>query len=696
MNDEPMMFRSRESRRSLASTLVPLATGAVAFVAYAATAARTITWWEGSQYPLFACTLGVGAPPGSLLLTLLGWLASRVPFAQPAAFRVNLLAGLIAAVTVAMVSRLAIGLATGESRRPSAAALVAGAVAGLTLAFSLSIWTHAVQFTPYSLTAAFTTFILATALAWWRRAEHGAALSWLLLLFLLFGLDFSVHRTNALLLPAALVWVTLRRPRLWLSGRAWLAAVAGLGLGLAFHLLVIPLSLRDPAVDLGEPRNLASFWDFVSLKMHGGGFLFNLLPRHADFVRVQLADYAQFLRQNLAPSGVGRLFGILPTLLVLGGWLVALRRDPRRTLGLLVFFLCASLGAVVYFNLPANYFRGMDRHYLPSLVLLAPLLGVGAAALLDAAARVPGASRRALVPLVGLLLCLAPLDAWLANRHACDLSRVRFADAYSRDVLESLPPRAILLTNGDNDTFPLWHLQLVDHVRSDVTVINLPLLNADWYVPQLRRHVAGLGGLFGGAAPPPVVTVADTAIAIPWGASAPVGLGTGRVPPAVLTLHATGALFGHDLATMEILRLSCARRPVCVACTVSPQMLTWLWPYLRLEGMAYTMVPTSDPAVFDLARLRQVLLEQVSYAGLADTTLTLDEASRSMGGNYLAALLQLAQAQRERGDAAGARATLRFAEARVPPARVGFDAADWRRMTAPIEAPVAAVTRQSK
>jgi len=86
----------------------------------------------------------------------------------------------------------------------------------------------------------------------------------------------------------------------------------------------------------------------------------------------------------------------------------------------------------------------------------------------------------------------------------------------------------------------------------------------------------------------------------------------------------------------------------------------------------------------------------VSYAGVADTTLAMDEASRSMGGNYLAVLLQLAQAQRERGDAAGARATLRFAEARVPPARVGFDAAEWRRMRAPFEAPVAAVTRQSK
>jgi len=215
-------------------------------------------------------------------------------------------------------------------------------------------------------------------------------------------------------------------------------------------------------------------------------------------------------------------------------------------------------------------------------------------------------------------------------------------------------------------------------------------------VPQLRRHVAGLGDLFGGTAPPSAVTVADTAIAIPWGAAAPVGLGPGRVPPAALTLHASGTLFGHDVATMEILRLSCARRPVCVACTVSPQLLTWLWPYLRLEGMAYTMVPTSDPTVFDLARLRHVLLEQVSYVGVADTTLAMDEASRSMGGNYLAVLLQLAQAQRERGDAAGARATLRFAEARVPPARVGFDAAEWRRMRAPFEAPVAAVTRQSK
>ena len=55
---------------------VSLGTGFVAFAVYAATASRTITWWDGSSYPLAACTPGIAAAPGSLLLTMLGWLAS--------------------------------------------------------------------------------------------------------------------------------------------------------------------------------------------------------------------------------------------------------------------------------------------------------------------------------------------------------------------------------------------------------------------------------------------------------------------------------------------------------------------------------------------------------------------------------------------------------------------------------------------
>src|SRR4029079_16616233 len=85
---------------------VPLAAGAIAFAGYAVSAARTITWWDGSSYPLAAITLGIPGTPGSLLLVLLGWLVSRVPLVRPVAFQLNLLAALIAAMLVGLLSWL--------------------------------------------------------------------------------------------------------------------------------------------------------------------------------------------------------------------------------------------------------------------------------------------------------------------------------------------------------------------------------------------------------------------------------------------------------------------------------------------------------------------------------------------------------------------------------------------------------------
>ena len=669
--------------RSRLPILVSAATGVVSFAVYAATASRTITWWDGSSYPLAACTLGITAAPGSVLLTLLGWVVSRIPLIHPVAFRLNLFAALIAAVLVGLVTWLATRLAAPTGRGPGAIEAAAGAIAGLTLAFSVTVWTYAVQFTPYILSACFTALILVAAMDWWRRAAASDQPARLFLLFLLFGLDFSVHRTNELLLPAALVWIALRRPRAWLRPLNWGAAGGALLLGLSLQLALIPLAARDPAFDMGEPRNLARLWSYVSMEQQGGGFLIRLLPRAADLVHVQLADYVEFLRRNLLASGPG-LFRLVPVLLAILGWMVALWNDARRSIGLAVFFLLASLGAVLYFNLPAHYFRSIDRHYLPSLVIAVPWVGVGAGAVLRLTSRLRGIARAGLALVLGALLLVAPLASWSANRRACDLSRTRFAEDYSRDVLEPLPKDAILLTNGDNDTFPLWYLQQVERVRPDVLVVNVSATNAGWYVAQLRRHHPDFSRLLEGTpgtGVPNGRAAADTTVTVPVDAGARLDWPSSSAPPRSVRFRLTGEILPQDLVLMDLLRLNRWRRPVYLAVTVARQQLPWLWPCARLDGMAWCTVPTADPGVWDLERLRRKLTETVRYAGVADTTIVMDSDTRRMCSSYAAALLMLAGAQLERGDPQACLATLRFLDEHAPETRfrlMGYSVQDLR------------------
>ena len=173
-------------------------------------------------------------------------------------------------------------------------------------------------------------------LRWWEEADQPNAWRRLALLGLLFGLDFSVHRTNALLMPGALVWILLRHPRTLRAPRVWLGGAGGVIAGLAVQLLIIPIAaFTRSSLNFGDPSTLPRFWDYISLAQRGGGFLVQFFPRNAPFWSVQVADLLRVLGADFfSVTAPACMLGVLPGMAAVGGLVALWRRDRRLALAL--------------------------------------------------------------------------------------------------------------------------------------------------------------------------------------------------------------------------------------------------------------------------------------------------------------------------------------------------------------------------
>jgi hypothetical protein len=625
------------------------------------TAYPTVTWWDSSSYSLAAATLGIPSPPGSLLLTLLGWPVTRLSFGTSPAHALNLFAGLLAAFAAMLICLVALEMYRTIGRassRITEGSIAIGAVFGaLTFAFSTTPWDYAVKFTPYILSAVFTGLILWTMLEWWNAADYPGAWHWLAWLGVLFGLDFSVHRTNALLIPGAIVWILLRRPRTLVSARAPLAAAAGLAAGLAVQMLVIPLAaFAQSPLNFSDPSNLSRFWDYVTIKQLGGAFLLGVFPRKSPIWSAQTADLVHVLRENfLNLSGRFGILGVLPAIAAFIGLVVIWRGNRRLGAAFTLVLLVQASLTVLYFNIPSNYFRTFDRHYLPVCVTIAVLVAVGLAAAGERAAWLISERKViAAVPMIALAASL-PVGQVAANWSTHDASARYFTRDYAANALLGLPPNAIYFTVGDNDTFPVMYLQSVEGVRPDVTIINLSVANIPAWPDQLKRRDPSL---------PLSLSIAqrvalgarpwtDTAVVIPVSESPEhFALAPDTKLPASIALDVRPVMPMHmlpaEIVVLDIVRTNAWKRPLAFAVTGTRSAMEWLAPYGRIDGLYYRIIPVRNPPA-DPNVLRAHLLEVARYRGYADPAVSIDDVSRTMGMQSYAGLIELLEADRFRG-----------------------------------------------
>jgi len=285
-------------------------------------------------------------------------------------------------------------------------------------------------------------------------------------------------------------------------------------LGYSTYSMIIIRANQDTPINLNDPKTMSEFHSYMNREQYGD---FPTFKRRFSQESHQTGIYTNYssdldffwtyqmdhmFNRYLGWNYIGRdsteqnsgvhfwqLLGI-PFLIGLFGIYYQFKRDWKMGSALMAMFIFLGYLTVFYQNQQQPQPRERDYFYVGAFFVYSIWIALGTRGLLDLVASQFKKSKL-LNPVYSfvmvLILFAVPVTMLQANYFTHDRSNNFVPWDYAYNLLQSVEPNAVLFTNGDNDTFPLWYLQDVEGVRRDVRVANLSLLNTPWYIKQLKN-----------------------------------------------------------------------------------------------------------------------------------------------------------------------------------------------------------------
>ena len=522
----------------------------------------------------------------------------------------------------------------------------------------------------------------------------------------------------ALVAPALLYRFYRREEETW--------KIAFLGVVFCFSLFVIGYSVyptvmvrasKKPTVNENNPDNWERYKLYMSREQYGQENMYlGIFSRNADaryqfsymYLRYLIMQFPKWgpslplvFENDKSPDSTARgeplrmtvYLPVLLMVLLLYGLYTHGSEDWRRFIALLLFFIASSIGLVLYLNMENPQVRERPYFFIGSFYIIMYWLGIGVYGIItDILDWLRDSGKHSLVKpatvVLFIIFATMPPTAVLSNHINPDFTNYdvhnRTGDwassDYGHNILVSCEPNAILFTNGDNDTFPLWYLQEVENFRRDVRVVNLSLLNTPWYILQMKHEGEE-------AEPIPVnwdaksdtsrdglrVEVRNVMKTIPIGYSDEYIEDTlcGREDKALMTrivpvegkeLKAAGITWtvkpniqlNNQYGMVRIQTVMVAniinwvdwKRPLYFAVTVSDYNKAGLQDYLSMEGMVYRLVRekgVSDKTLVDIPALDRNIFDRYQYHALSDPEIYKPSNTLKLTTNYFIGFAQLAQ-----------------------------------------------------